>query len=313
MNGWERASEKSTYWVVENHPDGSVGLANRNAPVDDRLQRCAPGKLQGKGVKRLGICWRLAAASLALLAVCAYAQVQVPEAVNGISRQAEGAEVAAGGGASRALPQAPSQSKAQAEDAAKKEQSERTLGIVPRFGTTDRMDAPPLKSSEKFRLFGKTAFDAVTIVIAAAQAGVSQADDQFKQYGQGAEGYGKRFGAAYADQVSSGFFRTFLYPTIFKQDPRYFRLGHGGFGHRFGYSLVQGVVCHTDSGGRAFNISNVLGAFTSGGVSNAYYPSNDRGFALTMSRSGLALAYAAGGSLLSEFWPDIRRKISKKK
>jgi hypothetical protein len=268
--------------------------------------------LKGSGVKRLGIGWRLAAASLALLAVRAYAQDQVPQAVNIISWQADSSEVAAGGGAGGALPQAPSQGKAEAEDAAKKEQSERTLG-VPSFGTTDRMDAPPLKTSEKFRLFGKTAFDPVTIVIAAAQAGVSQADDQFKQYGQGAEGYGKRFGAAYADQVSSGFFRTFLYPTIFKQDPRYFRLGHGGFVHRFGYSLVQGVVCHTDSGGRAFNISNVLGAFTSGGLSNVYYPSDDRGFALTMSRSGLALAYAAGGNLLSEFWPDIRRKVFKRK
>jgi hypothetical protein len=220
------------------------------------------------------------------------------------------------------LPQAPSQVKAQQDTQTKaeqektaeeKEQSERTLGVVPRFGTTDRMDAPPLTSGQKFRLFAKTSFDPVTVGIAAAQAGISQADGQFKGYGPGAEGYGKRFGAAYADQVSSGFFRTFLYPTIFKQDPRYFRLGHGGFVHRFGYSLVQGVVCHTDSGGRAFNISNVLGAFTSGGLSNVYYPSDDRGFKLTMSRSGLAVAYAAGGNLLSEFWPDIRRKVFKSK
>ena len=270
--------------------------------------------LKGKGLKRLGIRWGLGAASLALLAVCAFAQDQVPEAVGRISWQGEYADIAAGGGFSGALPQAPSQSKAEAETAAaKKEQSERTFGIVPRFGTTDRMNAPPLKTSQKFKLLAKTSLDPVTIVIAAAQAGVSQADGQFKQYGQGAEGYGKRFGAAYADQVSSGFFRTFLYPTIFKQDPRYFRLGHGGFVHRFGYSLVQGVVCHTDSGGRAFNISNILGAFTSGGLSNVYYPSDDRGFALTMSRSGLAVAYAAGGDLLSEFWPDIRRKVFKRK
>jgi len=264
-------------------------------------------------VKRRGICWRLAAASWALLTVCAYAQDQIAEPIKRISWQGEGLQVAAGGSANGALPQAPSQSKADAEAAAKKEQSERTFGLVPRFGTTDRMDAPPLKSGQKFRLFAKTAFDPVIVVIAAAQAGVSQADGQFKQYGQGAEGYGKRFGAAYADQVSSGFFRTFLYPTIFKHDPRYFRLGHDGFVHRFGYSLAQGVVCHADSGGRAFNISNVLGAFTSGGLSNVYYPSDDRGFGPTMSRSALALAYVAGGNLLSEFWPDVRRKVFKSK
>ena len=148
--------------------------------------------------------WRLAATSLVLLAVCAYAQVGVPEAGDRISRPGAGSVLVAGGGARDGLPQTPSQSKADEEAAAKKEQSERTFGLVPRFGTTDRMDAPPLKTSEKFKLFAKTSFDPVTIVIAAAQAGVSQADGQFKQYGQGAEGYGKRFGAAYGDQISSG-------------------------------------------------------------------------------------------------------------
>ncbi len=219
------------------------------------------------------------------------------------------------------LPQAPSASKAQ-QDASKtqqekrveeKEQSQRTLGIVPRFGTTDRMDAPPLRPGEKFHLFAKTAFDPVTVVIAAAQAGLSQADNQFKDYGQGAGGYGKRFGAAFADQVSAGFFSNFMYSTMFKQDPRYFRKGHGGFPRRFVYSLMREVICHTDSGGRAFNASTILGAFSSGALSNAYYPSEDRGFSLTMSRSGLAVAYASAGNLFNEFWPDISRKLHKSK
>ncbi len=219
------------------------------------------------------------------------------------------------------LPQAPSASKAE-QDGSKtqqekrieeKEQSQRTLGVVPRFGTTDRIDAPPLSSGEKFHLFAKTALDPVTVVISAAQAGLSQADNQFKGYGQGAEGYGKRFGAAFTDQVSTGFFSNFMYPSLFKQDPRYFRKGHGGFPRRFVYSLTQELICHTDSGGRAFNASNILGAFSSGALSNAYYPSDDRGFKLTMSRSGLAVAYAMAGNMLNEFWPDISRKFHKSK
>ena len=92
-----------------------------------------------------------------------------------------------------ALPQAPSQSKADQEkadrkkadqkkadqktDAEKKEEKYRVLGIVPRFGTTDRQDAPPLTPGRKFRLFARSAFDPVTVVIAAAQAGVTQADN----------------------------------------------------------------------------------------------------------------------------------------
>ena len=96
---------------------------------------------------------------------------------------------------------------------------------------------------------------------------------------------------------------------LFKEDPRYFRLGHGSFKHRFGYALAQEFVCHTDKGGRMFHFSNLLGAFTSGGISNAYYPEADRGFGLTMSRSGIALMYGSLGGLLSEFWPDIDRKV----
>jgi hypothetical protein len=141
------------------------------------------------------------------------------------------------------------------------------------------------------------------------QAGVSQANNEFPDYGHGGAGYAKRFGAAFGDGVSSNFFSNFLYPTMFKHDPRYFRLGNGGFKRRLVYSLKQEVVCHTDKGGRSFNYSNVLGAFSSGTLSNTYYPASDRGFGLTMSRSGLALAYGTLGGVFNEFWPDISRKL----
>jgi len=117
----------------------------------------------------------------------------------------------------------------------RKEQSQRALGIMPRFGTTDRQDAPPLTGGGKFHLFARTAFDPFTVGIAGMQAGISQADDQFPGYGQGAAGYGKRFGAAFADEVSSSLFSNFLYPTLFKHDPRYFRLGNGAFKRRLFY------------------------------------------------------------------------------
>jgi hypothetical protein len=267
-------------------------------------------------VKRFSSVWRGGLLLCAVLSCCALAQVRQSASASGdyqlVTSLTDG---------ENSLPQAPSESKKQQDAQSKserdkrveeKEQSQRTLGVVPRFGTTDRMDAPPLTTGEKFHLFAKTSFDPATVVIAAAQAGLSQADHQFKGYGQGAAGYGKRFGAAFADQVSAGFFSNFVYPTMFKQDPRYFRKGHGGFPRRFVYSLMQEVICHTDSGGRAFNTSTVLGAFTSGAISNAYYPSDDRGFKLTMSRSGLAVAYASAGNLFSEFWPDISRKLHHK-
>ncbi len=195
----------------------------------------------------------------------------------------------------------------------RKEQSQRLVGVIPNFGVTSRQNAPPLKPGQKFHLFARSAFDPVEFVLVGAQAGLSQAEDEFPSYGQGAAGYGKRYGAAFADQVSSGFFANFFYPVLFKDDPRYFRLGEGSIKHRFAYSLVQEVTCHTDKGGRSFNWPNVLGALTSGGIANAYYPPADRGFGLTMSRAGISLLYGSLGGLVDEFYPDIAAKLFHKK
>ena len=190
------------------------------------------------------------------------------------------------------------------------------LASVPRFGTTDRMDAPPLKTSEKFKLFAKTSLDPVTIFIAAARAGVSQADGQFKQYGQGAEGYGKQFRRCLR---RPGIER--ILPYISLSDHLQTGSTHtSGWGMAdlfiaSGYSLSAGEsFSHTDSGGDVPSTLQRAGSRHVGwSLQRVLSSPDDRGFTLTMSRSGLALAYAAGGNLLSEFWPDIRRKVFKRK
>ncbi len=191
----------------------------------------------------------------------------------------------------------------------KEEEAQRILGLKPNFGTTNYMDAPPLTSGQKFHLFYRAALDPFVFASTGFQAGISQAENEFPGYGQGGQGYGKRYGATFADQFSSNFFANFFYPTLLKEDPRYFRMGKGGFGHRLVYSVKQEFICHQDKGGRGFAWDNVLGAFTSGSLSNVYYPSTDRGAALTLSRSTISLAYGSLGNLVSEFWPDVSRKL----
>ena len=213
------------------------------------------------------------------------------------------------GGADPAVQNQTPQPQNKEKEIEKQEQSQRIFGVVPMFSVTNRQNAPPLTPSEKFHLTLKQVTDPFTFGSAAVQAGLGQATDEFSGYGQGAAGYGKRYGATYADQASSQFFSNFFYPVLFKEDPRYFRSGEGTIKHRIGYALAQEFVCHTDAGGRSFAWENVLGAFTAGGLSNVYYPSTDRGFGLTMSRSAIALAYGSAGGLLQEFWPDIQRKV----
>lgn len=201
----------------------------------------------------------------------------------------------------------------QEKEIEKQEQSQRMLGVVPQFAVTSRQNASPLTAREKFRLMTKSAFDPAEFGIMGLQAGISQAQNEFPGYGQGAAGYGKRYGAALADEVSAGFWSNFFWPVILKSDPRYFRLGQGTLRHRFAYSLAQEFMAHRDRGGKAFNFSNVLGAVSSGGLSNLYYPQGDRGFGLTMTRSAIALSYGLAGGLFNEFGPDIHRKVFHKR
>ncbi len=199
-----------------------------------------------------------------------------------------------------------------AEDEAailKREESQRMLAVVPMFGVTNRLNAPPLTSGQKFHLMAKGYLDPFIYFAVGAQAGLSQAQDSFEEYGQGASGYAKRYGSAFADSADSNFFSNYVYPVLFKQDPRYFRLGQGPKKDRLWWALNREFVARKDSGGWTFHWSNVLGGLTAGSISNAYYPAEDRGFGLTMSRTAIAFAYGAAGNLVLEFWPDISHKL----
>jgi hypothetical protein len=195
------------------------------------------------------------------------------------------------------------------QDVLKQEEKQRALGIVPMFAMTSVKNAPPLTSHQKFQLMARTMIDPFTFVSAGLTAGLGQATDSFSGYGQGAAGFGKRYGAALADNADANFFSNFFYPVLFKQDPRYFREGEGTIKKRTWIAIREEFVARQDSGGRMFHFSNVLGAITAGTISNTYYPQSDRGVGLTASRAGTALGYGCLGNIFLEFWPDIDHKL----
>lgn len=148
-----------------------------------------------------------------------------------------------------------------------------------------------------------------TLLTAAGSAGISQASDSHQAWGQGAEGYGKRFGAAFADATSYNYLGVAVFPSLFHQDPRYFSKGSGGFFSRVAYAGSRTLVTRGDSGRTQFNISNVMGAFASGGIGTAYYPDNEREAGDAAVRGALTLAYNAAWNALMEFTPEVKRKI----
>src|SRR5437868_6094470 len=106
----------------------------------------------------------------------------------------------------------------------------------------------PLTAGGKLKI---AAFDAVhplRIAGAAISAGIAQASDPYPEWGDGGEGYAKRFGAAPADEASGPIFTGFLFPTLLRTDPRYFRKAQGGATPRIGYAVTRALVTRADSG-----------------------------------------------------------------
>jgi hypothetical protein len=166
-----------------------------------------------------------------------------------------------------------------------------------------------LEPKDKFLLFVRDSYDPVIFLNSAFNAGLDQAGDEDPTFGQGMGGYGKRFAADYIDQASFRFFKDFAYPTIFKEDPRYYRMAHGNGGKRLLHAINHAFVAHTDNGIRMFNFSEWLGTASAVSLSNMYHPGNGRGFAPSARLVGYDVLSDMGFDVLREFWPEISHEF----
>jgi hypothetical protein len=195
----------------------------------------------------------------------------------------------------------------------KQEEHQRILGVVPNFNTVETSGGvASLSPKQKWQLASKSAVDPFVFVADGFVAGLSQARNNNPEFGQGAEGYGKRFGAAALDSADGTLWGNAILSILFKEDPRYFRLGEGSFTHRFLYSAATTIWCRRDNGTWGPNYANVLGNFISGGISNAYYPAAELGFGQTLDGALTVTAEGIVGAEFVEFWPDISRHLFKK-
>jgi hypothetical protein len=227
--------------------------------------------------------------------------------------------------------QSPSQNKDQANPPSKDPNAanskDRLFFALPNFLTVENAaNVPPLTAGEKFKLVGRSAFDPVQFVWYAALAGISQASNSEPGFGQGAEGYGKRYGAYFADGTIENFFVGAIFPSMLHTDPRFFQSGKGTFMHRTGYAISRAFVTRSDSGHSVFNASEVFGSAVASAISTySYHPhpgyhpgqdgpyiESDRTLKNTASVWGSQVGYDTITFVIKEFWPDVRRKLKKK-
>jgi Carboxypeptidase regulatory-like domain len=188
-----------------------------------------------------------------------------------------------------------------AETQMKEEEKQRVLGIIPNFYVTYISDPAPLDTKQKFELAWRTTVDPVSFVLTGAIAGFQQGENEFSGYGQGAQGYAKRYGASYANLVTSTFIEGAILPSLLKQDPRYYYKGSGSTRSRILYAIANTVICKGDNGHWEANYSGLGGSLASGGISNLYYPRENRGVGLTFENAAVGLGTSAVENLFEEF------------
>jgi hypothetical protein len=192
--------------------------------------------------------------------------------------------------------------------------NDRLFFTLPNFLTLENADqVPPLTAGEKFKVVARSSFDYVQYPWYGFLAGISQAENSEPGYGQGAAGYGKRYGAAWADGTIENFMTSAAFPSLLRQDPRFFQSGKGGFWHRTGYAMSRVVITRGDSGHSQVNFSEIVGSALSAGISTySYHPRADRNVPNAASVWGSQIGYDTLTYVVKEFWPDIRRKLRKK-
>jgi len=218
------------------------------------------------------------------------------------------------------------------DEVLRQEEKQRAFGVMPMFQTVSLANAkniPPLRPKQKFHLMLKSSTDPFVFAQDAVLSGIGQARDtnsgtktvidpvtgkstQVRYgFGQGAEGYFKRFGSSYADTADGNFWGNAVLPVLLKEDPRYYRMGSGSFARRFSYSASTALWCRRDNGSWGPNYANVAGNFISGGISNLYYPDEDSGVEKTVIGAMTVTAEGVIGSELIEFLPDIEHHFLK--
>jgi hypothetical protein len=195
------------------------------------------------------------------------------------------------------------------------QQSSRMFWVVPNFGAVNAdTQLPPLSTRGKFVLAAKdSVVDYSSYTWAGILAGQAMLLNSDPELGRGIKGYGRYYWRTFTDGVSGTFFTEAIVPAITHEDPRYYTMGKGGFFRRTGYAISRAFVTKTDSGGTSFNWSEVAGNGLEAGLSNAYYPPQERGLGQTALNWGTQMESAVLNHIFQEFWPDIRRGLFRQK
>ena len=185
----------------------------------------------------------------------------------------------------------------------------RILGVLPNYRTAPKSaESTPLTTKQKFTIAAKDSFDWPVYLVSGGFAALYQLENQNPSFGQGLKGYAHRYVTSYGDQTIGNMMTEAIWPTLLREDPRYFRQGTGGVWSRMFYAASRVVITRTDAGGHRFNFSEWMGNGATAAIGSLYYP-QARGAGDVWQRTYTQVATDAFSQELKEFWPDIKRHL----
>ncbi|MGA2430752.1 MAG: hypothetical protein ABSH13_19810 [Candidatus Acidiferrum sp.] len=187
----------------------------------------------------------------------------------------------------------------------------RMFGMIPDFESANNTAASqqPLTVRQKYILAVHNSFDFSAYVGDAFQSAIQQVTNGQPHYGRGWSAYGERLAASEADQTSSSMLIYGVLPSVWHEDPRYFRQGSGSALSRIWYAVSRTFITRRDDGTNGFNKSQTVGQLVSCGISTSYYPAQDRSVGRVFLNWGVNLGYNSGYNVLTEYYTDMLNGI----
>jgi len=182
---------------------------------------------------------------------------------------------------------------------------------VPMFSRFLNSSAPlPLSSRQKFILAARNVSDPFNLLTIAGLSAISIASDSHNADGPGFPGFAKNAGVSLTQDMVGEFFGTFLIPSLAHQDPHYHRMPNLPLRRRIFHVLDEVVIAQSDQGAPMFNYATVVGTICSSSLGNIYVPGRKHSFGASTARITTALATDPIGNAITEFVPDLARRIN---
>jgi hypothetical protein len=189
-------------------------------------------------------------------------------------------------------------------------QPQRILGVMPNFRAVSAGAIPPPPTPKQaLWIATQNTFDYSSFVFVGLTSLMAEGTDAHPQLGEGVGGFGRYYWRGFVDKADGNYLVIFALPTVFRQDERYFAMGHGSFWKRFAYSPTRILITPNYQGHDGINFSELLGRGMAEGISAAYYPSESRTAGALATKYGYALLRDAATNIFREFWPDIATHV----